>query len=484
VSRRLPIYLLIDTSGSMRNEPVEAVNNGLKKLMAALRQNPYALETAWVSVITFDDDAKQVVPLTEVAQFQPPPLKVDRGLTSLGKGLELVAACIDREVQKSTAENRGDWRPIVFILTDGEPTDDWQKGIEKFLRAKAGLVIACAAGLDCDTFILKKITENVVELDKVDAATVTAYFKWVSDSVMTTSQSIGTAGRELKALKDLPALPTEVKEAINLRKGSGADGIDPYTPYKGVNAIRAANKDRYGNAEGSEYDLVRDGAFNGLRIAVLNLCAEVNFSQATAALEEKGFSVCLWASTPPPLNEFEKQLARACQLWLISDRNERLTNDHVYLIRNFFESGRGIYIWGDNDPYYIDANKVAACLLKTQMYGDVPGDHVVRIQSKQGSPGLAANHPITTGLECLYEGITIATVKGPERLTPVVVGSAGNLVVAAYDADGKRAVIDGGFTRLFYKWDTAGTGRYVKNAAAWLTNYERFGKTLFTQQRL
>ena len=63
-------------------------------------------------------------------------------------------------------------------------------------------------------------------------------------------------------------------------------------------------------------------------------------------------------------------------------------------------------------------------------------------------------------------------------LTPLIYGSDSNLVAAFFDHDGKRAIFDGGFTRLFYKWDTAGTPRYVKNAAAWLANYERFGTTV------
>ena len=50
------------------------------------------------------------------------------------------------------------------------------------------------------------------------------------------------------------------------------------------------------------------------------------------------------------------------------------------------------------------------------------------------------------------------------------------LLEAAYKSSGSAlAVIDGGFTRLYVNWDTAGTARYVKNAAAWLQNYERFG---------
>ena len=47
-----------------------------------------------------------------------------------------------------------------------------------------------------------------------------------------------------------------------------------------------------------------------------------------------------------------------------------------------------------------------------------------------------------------------------------------------YEKDGKRAIFDGGFTRLYNGWETAGTPRYVKNAAAWLANYERFGSAV------
>jgi len=60
-------------------------------------------------------------------------------------------------------------------------------------------------------------------------------------------------------------------------------------------------------------------------------------------------------------------------------------------------------------------------------------------------------------------------------LKPLIWSSDGKVVTAVYERDGKRAILDGGFTRLYNNWDTAGTGRYVKNAAAWLVNAERFG---------
>ena len=68
--RKLPIYLLLDTSGSMHGEPIEAVKNGVEMLVSTLRNDPYALETAYLSVITFNTNAQQLVPLTELEQFR------------------------------------------------------------------------------------------------------------------------------------------------------------------------------------------------------------------------------------------------------------------------------------------------------------------------------------------------------------------------------------------------------------------------------
>ena len=73
--RKLPIYLLLDTSGSMHGEPIEAVKNGVDMLVSTLLSDPYALETAYLSVITFDSAAQQLVPLTELPKFQAPSSK-------------------------------------------------------------------------------------------------------------------------------------------------------------------------------------------------------------------------------------------------------------------------------------------------------------------------------------------------------------------------------------------------------------------------
>jgi len=210
--RRLPVYILIDTSGSMYGEPIEAVKNGLQVLLSTLQSDPYALETAYLSIITFSDFAQQVVPLTEINSVTAPIMNAG-GCTALGQALELVASKIETEVQKSTDQVKGDWKPLVFIMTDGVPTDSISNGIKKLRSVKTGIVVACAAG-DADTSILKSITENVVELATTDSETIKAFFKWVSASVSAGSQKIDEGGAESSSMDELPPPPEEINVVI------------------------------------------------------------------------------------------------------------------------------------------------------------------------------------------------------------------------------------------------------------------------------
>lgn len=211
--RRLPVYLLLDTSGSMHGEPIEAVKNGVQTLLTTLKQDPYALETAWISVITFDSSARQAVPLTDLLSFQLPALAAS-GTTALGDALALTASSIEREVQKTTADTKGDWRPLVFLMTDGSPTDDWRKGLNAFKAARTGVVVACAAGHTADTSVLKEITEIVLQLDTADSSSIKAFFKWVSASVSVGSQKVESGKKEVIGLDDLPPPPPEVNVVL------------------------------------------------------------------------------------------------------------------------------------------------------------------------------------------------------------------------------------------------------------------------------
>lgn len=254
---------------------------------------------------------------------------------------------------------------------------------------------------------------------------------------------------------------------------------DPVTRSEQTRTVeKEVASDSYGNAQGNQYDLAVDGAFEGQTIAVLHLYTGegFDFELPKNALKEKGFSVYRWMNQPPSAKELKKGLDKACQLWIVSNSTQMLNEDHLKVIKEFFDAGKGVYIWGDNQPYYADANYVAKALIGVEMTGNTTGNQVVDLMMGGKKVGVMPNHLITTGLQHLYEGITIATLSDNDDLEPIVYGSAGNLVTAVYEKDGKRLILDGGFTRLYINWDTAGTGRYVKNAAAWLVNYERFGE--------
>jgi uncharacterized protein YegL len=212
MARRLPVYLLLDTSGSMSGEPIEAVKNGVQLMISKLRQNPQAQETAFISVITFDNSANQIIPLTDLASFQPVDLRAS-GMTSLGEALSLVSRCIDSEITKTTAETKGDWKPIVFILTDGVPTDNWQTGLAEFRKRKTAFTVACAAGTGADTSVLKQITENVLRMD-TDMDSIEKFFAWVTASIGVSSSKVEDAGKEVTTFNELPAPPSELNIVV------------------------------------------------------------------------------------------------------------------------------------------------------------------------------------------------------------------------------------------------------------------------------
>ncbi|MEI7687677.1 MAG: VWA domain-containing protein [Planctomycetota bacterium] len=206
--RRLPVYLLLDCSGSMAGDPIESVRQGIKALLADLRSDPQALETTYLSTITFSSGAQQVCPLTELMAFQEPNLDAN-GSTALGEGLKVLEQAMDREVRKSTPTQKGDWRPLVFLMTDGQPTDSWETIADSVKKRKVANLIACAAGQGADANLLKRITETVVKLNNLQPDTMKAFFKWVSSSIKTTSASIQVVADQTPV--NLPSPPPQIQ---------------------------------------------------------------------------------------------------------------------------------------------------------------------------------------------------------------------------------------------------------------------------------
>lgn len=131
--RRLPIYFLIDISESMVGEPIEQVQDGIATIIKELKTDPFALETVWISIIGFAKKSKTIIPLQDIITFYPPKIPIGSG-TSLSNGLNELMDAIDKEVVKTTLERKGDWKPLVFLFTDGVPTDDTSKAVERWKK--------------------------------------------------------------------------------------------------------------------------------------------------------------------------------------------------------------------------------------------------------------------------------------------------------------------------------------------------------------
>ena len=210
--RRLPVYFLLDTSGSMNGEPIQALNNAMSGMINSLRSDAQASETLWISVIIFDREVKEIVSLTELPSFQLPEIICPpSGPTFTGKALEMLYDKVNREIRKGTPTQKGDWRSLLFLFTDGKPSDPmlYKEMLPKIKSLNFGAIVACAAGNLADDSKLKELTDTVVHLATADSTTLKQFFKWVSDTIEQGNKSMGTTD-----LVTLPPPPSEVHLVI------------------------------------------------------------------------------------------------------------------------------------------------------------------------------------------------------------------------------------------------------------------------------
>ena len=189
--RRLPIFFVLDVSESMVGDNLRQMTQGMETLVKTLRTDPHALESVYLSTIVFAGKARVLTPLVELVSFYSPRLPVGSG-TSLGAALTTVMDEIDRSVVKGSAEVKGDWKPIVYLFTDGKPTDDAKRSIERWKcdYAQKASLVAVGIGPYASLAVLSSMTDNAFHLKNESQEDFLAFVKWLSQSVSSQSQSV------------------------------------------------------------------------------------------------------------------------------------------------------------------------------------------------------------------------------------------------------------------------------------------------------
>ncbi len=129
-ARPIPVYLLLDVSGSMSGAKINALNGAVSEMLAAFANEEQIETIIEVCVITFGGSAAQTfLPLTSASSIEWKPLEA-AGNTPLGSALALAKGMIeDKNITPSNA-----YRPTIVLVSDGEPNDRWQEPLRLFVE--------------------------------------------------------------------------------------------------------------------------------------------------------------------------------------------------------------------------------------------------------------------------------------------------------------------------------------------------------------
>jgi uncharacterized protein YegL len=190
---RCPCVLLLDTSGSMGGEPINELNAGLALFKDELAADELAAKRVETAVVTFGGRVQTAMDFATLDAFAAPTL-VAGGETPMGAAI--LQACDLLESRKAQYKTNGItyYRPWIFMITDGAPTDPWSAAAERVKdgesKKKFSFYAVAVKGARMD--ILKQISVksplNLTELKFREL------FQWLSTSLQSVARS--TPGTE------------------------------------------------------------------------------------------------------------------------------------------------------------------------------------------------------------------------------------------------------------------------------------------------
>jgi uncharacterized protein YegL len=190
---RCPCVLLLDVSASMRGEPLNELNAGLTTFKDELAADALAMKRVEVAIVTFGP-VKVEMPFTGASTFCPPTLQ-EQGDTPMGGAITQALELVRDRKNDYRANGISHYRPWVFLITDGGPTDSWQAAAASIREGEQSRAFAFFAigvkGANMD--VLKQI--SVREPLSLQGLKFRELFRWLSTSLRSVSRS--TPGTEV-----------------------------------------------------------------------------------------------------------------------------------------------------------------------------------------------------------------------------------------------------------------------------------------------
>lgn len=190
---RCPVVLLLDNSYSMSGNPIQELNEGITVFKQEVEEDETASLRIEVAIISFGNKPNVLQDFITISEFAPPKLEAI-GNTPMGKAIELGLDLVEK---RKTIYKENDilyYQPWILLITDGEPTDDYQNAAQQVRKATAErkLNFFTVAVQNANIEKLKQIAPLDTPPIHLDGLKFKELFRWLSDSMKRTSnQKIG-----------------------------------------------------------------------------------------------------------------------------------------------------------------------------------------------------------------------------------------------------------------------------------------------------
>ncbi|WP_019588720.1 vWA domain-containing protein [Deinococcus apachensis] len=184
---RCPVLLLLDNSGSMRGNKIDQLNAGLIHFKDELSSDPLAAARCEVAIVSFGP-VREVMDFTSAHNFVPPHLTAEHD-TPLGAAVLHGLKMLQRRKEAIRQGGIGLYRPWVFLITDGAPTDSWQQAAAEIKRGQQSKVFAFfSVGVQgADMNMLRQLSDS--EPLMLSGLKFRELFQWLSASLKSVSRS-------------------------------------------------------------------------------------------------------------------------------------------------------------------------------------------------------------------------------------------------------------------------------------------------------